>query len=88
MSTHVSVDDKLKQIITPNGKSYYQVQQQRTRLTAIILGMSTLVSLVFLVFAFIQKAAADQAREMAVKNEVIVSQLKAELEKCQGTNTP
>lgn len=95
MSTHVSVDDKLKQIITPSGKSYYQVQLQRTRLTAIILALSTLISLVFLVFAFVQKAGADVAREeavknyeQAVKNEVIASQLKAELEKCQGTNNP
>jgi hypothetical protein len=42
---------------------------QRARIVALILATATIVSLIFLVFAFVQKAAADTARELAVANE-------------------
>jgi WD40 repeat protein len=42
---------------------------QRARIVALILATATIVSLIFLVFAFVQKAAADVAREEAQKNE-------------------
>lgn len=90
MNDHVSVDDKLKQIITPSGKSYYHVQLQKARITAIVLAMATLISLIFLVFAFVQKAAADTARDEAVRiqkvaleNEVRAKQFQIELERCR-----
>lgn len=38
---------------------------QRARATAIILGSATIISLVFLIFAFFQKAEADKQRENA-----------------------
>ncbi|HEY0741726.1 MAG TPA: High-affnity carbon uptake protein Hat/HatR [Chryseosolibacter sp.] len=41
---------------------------QRARIVALVLATATIVSLIFLVFAFVQKAAADTAREEAVKN--------------------
>jgi hypothetical protein len=47
---------------------------QRARIVALILATATIVSLIFLVFAFVQKAAADTAREEAVKQKVIADQ--------------
>lgn len=84
MNSHVSVDDQLKQIITPGGKSYYQVQLQRARVTAIVLAMAVVISLVFLVFAFVQKAAADTARERAVESESLLVELQGELNRCRS----
>lgn len=90
---HKSIDDQLRQILTPSGKSYYHVQIQKTRITAIVLAMATIISLIFLVFAFIQKAAADRAREEAIKyekiaveNEVRARQFQAEWQRCQQIN--
>lgn len=78
---HKSVDDQLKAIITPSGKSYYEVQRQKARLTAIILAVSAIFSLLFLLFSFVQKAAADTAREEAVKNEMMAHQQREQMEK-------
>ena len=93
MSNHVSVDDQLKLIITPSGKSYYHVQLQKTRVTAVVLSIATLITLIFLVFAFIQKAVADRAREEAVKyekvaveNEMHARQFQVALQRCQQLN--
>lgn len=87
---HKSTDDRLKEIILPNGKSYYHVQLQRSRITAGVLAMATVISLVFLVFAFVQKAAADAARqvatknhELAIQNEALAKRFQHELEQCQ-----
>lgn len=78
---HKSVDDQLKAIITPSGKSYYEVQRQKARLTAIILAVSAIFSLLFLLFSFVQKGAADTAREeaernreIAIRNEVLAAE--------------
>lgn len=91
---HKSVNDQLKQIITPNGKSYYDVQRQKTRTMGVVLAMAALMSLIFLIFAFVQKAAADTAREEAVKNVIMAQEAEAhaievedELAKCRQTKT-
>ena len=90
---HKSIDDQLKQIITPSGKSYYHVQLQKARIIAVVLAMATIVSLIFLVFAFVQKAAADTARDEAVKNErkaieneTLAKQFEVQLRHCQQPN--
>jgi WD40 repeat protein len=44
---------------------------QRARIVALVLASATIISLVFLVFAFVQKAEADKAREDAVAQKVI-----------------
>jgi energy-coupling factor transporter ATP-binding protein EcfA2 len=41
---------------------------QRARIVALVLSAATFISIIFLVFAFIQKAQADEARELAVAN--------------------
>jgi hypothetical protein len=89
----MSIDDQLKQIKLPNGKSLYEIQLRRSRITAVILATCTIVSLMFLVFAFVQKAAGDVAREEAVKQAVrafeqeeIARQLQTELTVCKGKN--
>jgi hypothetical protein len=69
MNSPLSVNDQLKQIITPGGKSYYHVQLQKARMMAIVLSLASVGTLIFLVFAFVQKAAADTAREDAIRNE-------------------
>jgi hypothetical protein len=80
----MTIDDQLKQIKTHTGKSLYEIQMRKAKMTAFILAISTVACLVFLVFAFVQKAAADTAREEAVKNEVRARTFEAELLKCQG----
>jgi hypothetical protein len=82
---HKSVDDQLKEIITPSGKSYYHVQRQKARTIAIVLALATITSLVFLMFAFVQKAAADTARDIAKTNEVRFRVAEAELNECKQT---
>lgn len=47
---------------------------QRARIVALVLASATIISLVFLVFAFVQKAAADKAREDAVAQKVIADE--------------
>lgn len=68
---------------------------QRARITAIVLGSATIISLIFLVFAFIQKSQADTAKEaalsaqaateeqrlIAVQNEVKAKEAAIEAEK-------
>lgn len=41
---------------------------QRARIVALVLASATIISLIFLVFAFVQKAAADEARVLADLN--------------------
>jgi hypothetical protein len=43
---------------------------QRARATALTMAGATVISLIFLVFAFVQKAAADEAKVVAEKNEL------------------
>ncbi len=71
---------------------------QRARVTAIVLGTATVVSLIFLVFAFIQKSQADKAkdaallaqaqteeqRKLAVQNEVKAKEAAEEARKQQA----
>lgn len=80
----MSIDDQLKQIKMPNGKSLYDVQLRRARITALVLASAAIVSLIFLVFAFVQKAAADSVRQEAIRNEVRAQTLEMELRKCQS----
>jgi hypothetical protein len=80
----MTIDEQLKQIKTANGKSLYEIQVRRARATALVLAAAIVVGLIFLVFAFVQKAAADTAREEAIKNEIRAQALEVELHKCQS----
>jgi len=53
---------------------------QRARITAIVLGSATIISLIFLVYAFLQKIEADKATKLAQENEqkAIVAQAATE----------
>lgn len=42
---------------------------QRARIVALVLASATIISLIFLVFAFVQKSAADDAKLLAQANE-------------------
>ena len=94
MLDHKSVNDQLKQIIAPNGKSYYDIQLRKSRVTAFILALTTIVSLLFMMFAFVQKAAADTAMQEAHKNMILAQEAKAhqihlenELTKCKASQS-
>ncbi|MEO5599749.1 MAG: High-affnity carbon uptake protein Hat/HatR [Cyclobacteriaceae bacterium] len=59
---------------------------KRARITALILASATIVSLIFLVFAIIQKSEADNQRIIAVdlKNDALASQKEAEAERAKA----
>jgi WD40 repeat protein/energy-coupling factor transporter ATP-binding protein EcfA2 len=59
---------------------------QRARITALILASATVVSLVFLVFAFIQKSNADTQRIIAIslKDQALKAQQEAETERAKA----
>lgn len=71
----LTADEQLKSIRTEDGKTLYQVQLQRARITALVLASATIISLVFLSYAFVQKSEADQLR-----NELELA--KEELARC------
>ena len=60
----------------------------RKTITGIVLAISLLLNLVLFVFSFVQKAAADTAREAAVENERHCAEqsrlAKAQLDLCEG----
>lgn len=47
---------------------------QRARITALVMGAATVVSLFFLLFAFVAKTQAEEAEKVAVKQTVIAEQ--------------
>lgn len=71
-----TVEDQLKEIRTASGKTLHDVQLKRSRTVAVVLASATVVSLIFMVFAFVQKSQND-----AVKAEL--ADVRAELEVCR-----
>jgi WD40 repeat protein len=47
---------------------------QRTRTTAIVLGIAFIIAIIFFVFAYLQKIQADADRQLAEENRVIAEQ--------------
>jgi hypothetical protein len=66
---------KSEKIVPDAGKDLNQVK--RARVTAFVLASLVIVSLVFLVFAFIQKNESDVLRKKLAETQV-------ELENCQS----
>ena len=60
----------------------------RKTITGIVLTISLLLNLIFFVFAFVQKAAADTARDEAAHQAKLYLEqsrlAKAELDQCEG----
>lgn len=60
----------------------------RKSVIAILLAVSIIINLLLAVFAFVQKAAADTARQEALNNaekaQVTTNVLKAELDYCES----
>lgn len=71
-----AIDSQLKSIRMTDGRTYLEHQLSRARKVAIVLASTTIVSLIFLVFAFVQKAESDKIRGEA-------ELLRAELELCR-----
>jgi WD40 repeat protein/energy-coupling factor transporter ATP-binding protein EcfA2 len=57
---------------------------QRARIVALVLASATIISLIFLVFAFVQKAAAEKARQEADANAIRATNAAAEAKRQQG----
>ena len=69
----------------------YKKRLKSARVVALIMSAITIISLTFLVYAFMQKAIADQnfeeariARESSRECIVEMEKLKKELKECQG----
>jgi hypothetical protein len=73
----MTTGEQLKNIRMNTGKTFYELQLKRARLAAIVLALSTIISLIFLVFAFVQK---EHARELQSELEAT----KQELELCRN----
>ncbi len=58
-------------------------QKRRARITAIVLAFSMILSIVCLVFAFMQKENAEKANEELLHNQVLANQLKEQLMQAQ-----
>jgi hypothetical protein len=58
-----SDEEFYKQRINLDFKSFMKVERRRARRTAVTLGASTIISLIFLVFGFIQKTEAAKAKD-------------------------
>ena len=67
-------------------ESFYQLQVKLNKRRAIILGVSTIVSLIFVLYGYLQKVEADNLRlelnELQTKN----NSLQAEYENCSKTS--
>jgi hypothetical protein len=63
----------------------------RKSIIVILLAISIVINLLLSVFAFVQKASADTAREHAVSNaeeaKIISKLAKVELDECEGRRT-
>jgi hypothetical protein len=61
-----------EQTVDPAVATFAAQQLKRSRLTAVVLAAATIVSLLFLVFAFIQKSRADLlATELAETRQML-----------------
>jgi hypothetical protein len=74
----MNIEEQLKNIRMADGKTLYQQQLKRARATAILLASATIISLIFLVYAFVQK-------EHAEKLEIELLATKQALETCQSS---
>src|SRR6478752_5455053 len=68
----MNAEDRIRQLkqVPPLTKE----EKRKKLMTAVMLSISTFISLLFLVYAFIQKQEADYQKEAAVKAQVIAEQ--------------
>jgi hypothetical protein len=66
----MNIEEQLKNLRTASGDSLYKVQLKKARLTALVLAGATIISFIFLAFAFVQKERADKLdAELAVTKQ-------------------
>jgi hypothetical protein len=56
--------------------AFMKTQRKKARITAVVLGAATIISLIFLLFAFIQKMEANRARAEADALRVEMESMK------------
>jgi hypothetical protein len=71
----MNIEEQLKNVQTAGGEFLHKVQLKKARLAALVLASATIISLIFLVFAFVQK-------ERAGKLEAELAVAKQQLEMC------
>jgi Tfp pilus assembly protein PilN len=59
------------------------LERKRARITAIVLGASVIICLLFLIYAFIQKAEANKQRLRAEMLQIQVDLLRKDAEECR-----
>jgi hypothetical protein len=64
-------------------EAFYRKAKKKSRITAIVLASATVISLIFLVFAFAQKAVADKATVKAYQLEQEAIKLRSATEEQQ-----
>jgi hypothetical protein len=73
----MNLEEQLKTIRTENGKTFYEIQLKKSRITALVLASAIIISLCFLIFAFVQKERANHIEKELVNT-------KQALEVCQS----
>jgi predicted secreted Zn-dependent protease len=53
-----------------------KISPKRARITAIVLGLSVIINLIFLIYAFVQRAEADKQRELAFNYQKLATDLR------------
>jgi hypothetical protein len=71
----MNIEEQLKNLQTASGDSLYKLQLKKARLTALVLAGATIISFIFLAFAFVQK-------ERAGKLDAELAVTKQQLETC------
>jgi hypothetical protein len=70
-----TAEDFLRENNSSDFESLTKKQLKRARVTAITLGSATIISLIFLIYAFIQKVEADKSRDLLMRS---ATQLEAQ----------
>jgi hypothetical protein len=52
-----------------------KISPKRAGITAFVLGLSVIINLIFLIYAFVQKAEADKQRELAFNYQKLATDL-------------
>ena len=56
-----------------------QQQLKRARVTAVVLGLSSVIVVLFMMYGFTQSIEAQRQRDLAMVKEILVSNAKAEI---------
>ena len=67
-------------------ESFFKSQLKQARITAIVLGSTTIFSLICCLFAYLQKTEADNLRQQLQNSEARYVELQGAYEECKTAN--